>query len=185
VYPFIIMFSVPLATVGGFAALRLVNWLSLADPLRPTQQFDTLTMLGFIILIGIVVNNAILIVHQSLNNVQLYGLEPQQALRESVRTRVRPILMTALTTAFGQLPLVLMPGAGSELYRGLGAVMVGGLLVSTVFTIFFVPAVFSLVLDAGVWVRALLRGDMAAQRAPDRRPQPEPATLAETTGGSS
>ena len=125
------MFSVPLATVGGFLGLRLVRHLD------PTQQLDTLTMLGFIILIGVVVNNAILLVHQALNFMRGIGesehdccepLSPREAIRESVKTRIRPIFMTTLTSVFGMLPLVLAPGAGSELYRGLGAVVVGGLV---------------------------------------------------------
>jgi len=90
-----------------------------------------------------VVNNAILIVHQALNFMGDGKLDPLEAVVESVRSRVRPILMSTLTSVGGMLPLVLMPGAGSELYRGLGAVVVGGLSVSTVFTIFLVPAVLS------------------------------------------
>jgi HAE1 family hydrophobic/amphiphilic exporter-1 len=80
-----------------------------------------------------------------LNFINNEKLSPQQAVIESVRTRVRPILMTTLTSVTGMLPLVLMPGAGSELYRGLGAVVVGGLTVSTVFTLFLVPAVLSVI----------------------------------------
>ena len=149
-YPFVIMFSVPLATVGGFAGLRLVRVL------EPTQQLDTLTMLGFVILIGVVVNNAILIVHQALNFMRGIGegehdicekLPPREAIRQSVKSRIRPIFMTTATSVFGMAPLVLAPGAGSELYRGLGAVVVGGLICSTIFTLVVVPLLFSLVLD--------------------------------------
>ena len=125
-YPIVIMLSVPLAAVGGFAGLALVHYLSTLNPVTPTQNLDVLTMLGFIILIGVVVNNAILIVHQSLNNMRDANMAPQEAIRESVRTRVRPIFMSSLTSIFGMMPLVIMPGAGSELYRGLGAVVVGG-----------------------------------------------------------
>jgi HAE1 family hydrophobic/amphiphilic exporter-1 len=154
------MFSVPLATVGGFAALAAVHWVSTINPVTPIQNLDVLTMLGFIILIGIVVNNAILLVHQALNNMRDGAMEPHDAIRESVRTRVRPIFMSALTSICGMLPLVIMPGAGSELYRGLGAVVVGGLLVSTIFTLVLVPAMFSLFLDGRAWVgRRLFRDD--------------------------
>lgn len=152
VYPLAILFSVPLAMVGGFAGLKFVHWLSLMNPVTPIQQMDVVTMLGFVILLGIVVNNAILIVHQTLNNMSEGNMAPQEALRESVRTRVRPIFMTAFTTIGGQLPLALMSGAGSELYRGLAAVMVGGLLVSTLFTVILVPVVFSIFL----YIRELL-----------------------------
>lgn len=107
-----------------------------------------LTMLGFVLLIGVVVNNAILLVHQARNNMIHTGLAPREAIRESVCTRIRPIFMSALTTVCGMLPLVLRFGAGSELYRGMGSVMVGDLIVSTVFTLLLVPTLFSLVFDA-------------------------------------
>ena len=113
-------------------------------------------MLGFVILIGTVVNNAILIVHQSLNFIR-EGASPREAIPASVRTRIRPIFITTTTTVLGLLPLVLFPGAGSELYRGLGAVVLGGLIVSTAFTLFLVPAVFILMMDAKQGLRNFLR----------------------------
>ncbi len=139
-YPIVILFSVPLAAVGGFLGLRVLNLFTL-------QAMDVLTMLGFVILIGTVINNAILIVHQTLNNMREDKMESRPALIESVRTRIRPIFMSVATTVFGMLPLVLFPGAGSELYRGLGSVVLGGLIVSTIFTLLLIPAVFSLVMD--------------------------------------
>ncbi|MFH2219779.1 MAG: efflux RND transporter permease subunit [Pseudomonadota bacterium] len=142
-YPFIIMFSVPLAAAGGFVGLLLVNLFITYQPL------DIITMLGFIILVGIVVNNAILIVHQALNNIRDGGMQPRAAIVESVRTRIRPIYMSAITTVSAMIPLVVSPGAGSEFYRGLGSVVVGGLLISTVFTVFLIPALLSLAFDAG------------------------------------
>ncbi|MCW5777324.1 MAG: efflux RND transporter permease subunit, partial [Phycisphaeraceae bacterium] len=150
--PLVIMFSVPLATLGGFAALALVHAWSVNDRYLPVQSMDVLTMLGFIILIGVVVNNAILIVHQSLNFMRgsddARAMEPRLAIAEAVKSRVRPIFMGTLTSVGGMAPLVLMPGSGSELYRGLGSVVVGGLLVSTVFTLLLVPMLFSLLTDA-------------------------------------
>lgn len=152
--PLVIMFSVPLATLGGFAALALVHWWSVMDRYQPVQNLDVLTMLGFVILIGTVVNNAILLVHQSRNFMRGVGeseddriepMAPREAITESVRTRVRPIFMTTMTSLGGLLPLVIIPGSGSELYRGLGAVVLGGLLVSTIFTLLLVPLLFSFV----------------------------------------
>ncbi|MEK6590759.1 MAG: efflux RND transporter permease subunit [Nitrospinota bacterium] len=134
IYPFLIMFTVPLAASGGFIGLRLVNMFI------ATQPLDVLTMLGFVILIGVVVNNAILIVHQSLNNIRFYGMDRMEAVLEATQTRLRPIYMTATTTVFGLLPLVVAPGPGSELYRGLGSVVLGGLTLSTLFTVFVIPA---------------------------------------------
>jgi HAE1 family hydrophobic/amphiphilic exporter-1 len=136
-YPLIILFSVPLAGAGGFVGLKLVNIF-----IAP-QGFDVLTMLGFIILVGTVVNNAILIVHQSLNNVRFEGLLGLEALRESIRTRIRPIFMSTTTSLFGMLPLVLATGSGSELYRGIGSVLLGGLFVSTLFTLFVIPSLLA------------------------------------------
>jgi HAE1 family hydrophobic/amphiphilic exporter-1 len=134
IYPFIVMFTVPLAAGGGFIGLKLVN-LCIAP-----QPFDILTMLGFVILIGVAVNNAILIVHQALNNIRYHGMEYRQAVLESTRTRLRPIYMSAATSIFGMLPLVIAPGPGSELYRGLGSIVLGGLAFSTIFTVFIIPA---------------------------------------------
>jgi len=142
-YPLVILFSVPLAAAGGFVGLWLVNrFLS-------TQPMDILTMLGFVILVGIVVNNAILIVHQALNFLREGETDVRVAVRESVRIRVRPIFMSMATSAFGMSPLVFFPGAGSELYRGLGSVVIGGLALSTIFTLFLIPALFTLTYSFG------------------------------------
>ncbi len=139
-YPLVIILSVPLGAIGGFAGLKLLNLFVL-------QSLDVLTMLGFVILIGTVVNNPILIVHQSLNLIRS-GVSRNEAIRESLRSRIRPIFMTTTTTVLGLLPLVLFPGAGSELYRGLGSVVLGGLIASTLFTLILVPVLFNLALDA-------------------------------------
>lgn len=154
-YPLVIMFSVPLAVVGGFGGLALVYKWSMMDPTRAPQKLDVLTMLGFVILIGVVVNNAILLVHQALNfmrgdekdEINKEPMGPIDAIVMSVQTRIRPIFMSVLTSVGGMLPLVLIPGSGSEMYRGLGSVVIGGLLVSTVFTLLLVPMLFSLVMD--------------------------------------
>ena len=153
-YPFVIIFSVPMAAAGGLLGLSVVNRVIAHQPM------DVLTMLGFIILIGVVVNNAILVVHQALNfmdpqRLNLWasgedraasGMPAREAIAESVRSRVRPIMMSMLTTTFGLLPLVLASGAGSELYRGIGSVVLGGLMLSTMFTLLLVPAIFSLMM---------------------------------------
>jgi len=146
-YPLVIILSVPLGAVGGILGLLVLNQFV-------PQSLDVLTMLGFVILIGTVVNNPILIVHQSLNHMRDEGLSPTEAILASVRTRVRPIFMTTTTTVLGLLPLVLFPGAGSELYRGLGSVVLGGLIVSTIFTLVLVPTLFSLAIE----IRGMLWG---------------------------
>ncbi|MCA9410705.1 MAG: efflux RND transporter permease subunit [Candidatus Omnitrophica bacterium] len=167
-YPLVIMVSVPLATFGGFLGLAIVHHWSVFDRYTPVQNMDVLTILGFVILAGVVVNNAILIVHQTLNflgegddNSEYdASMTPREAIAESVRSRVRPIMMSTLTSVGGMLPLVLMPGSGSELYRGLGSVVVGGLLVSTIFTLVLVPIVLSLLFKIREKVRAM-RGSLA------------------------
>jgi len=144
--PVVILISVPLAMSGGLLGITLAHAAS------RDATFDLLSMLGFVILAGIVVNNAILIVHQA-NNLREEGHERRAALQAASRTRLRPILMSVTTTVFGMLPLAIGRGAGAELYQGLAAVVVGGLVVSTVFTLFVVPALVSLGWDAGALVR--------------------------------
>jgi HAE1 family hydrophobic/amphiphilic exporter-1 len=137
VYPLIIMLSVPVAAAGGIGGLAVLN-------LYTYQALDMLTMLGFVILIGIVVNNAILLVHQTLHHIREQGMAPDQAIAMATKNRIRPIFMSTLTSVFGMLPLVLFPGAGSELYRGLGSVVVGGLSLSALITLLIVPPMMSL-----------------------------------------
>jgi len=137
IYPLIIMLSVPVAAAGGVIGLAALN-------MHTYQALDMLTMLGFVILTGIVVNNAILLVHQTLHHIRREGMEAEQAIRMATQNRIRPIFMSTLTSVFGMLPLVLFPGAGSELYRGLGSVVVGGLSLSALITLLIVPPMMSL-----------------------------------------
>ena len=141
VYPLILMITIPLGAAGGFVGLWLVNLIS-----HTPQPFDILTMLGFIIAIGIVIDNATLIVYQALNNVRDYGMDYREAVLDSTRTRLRPIYMSTATSVFGMLPLVVAPGPGSELYRGLGSVVLGGLVFSTLLTVFVIPAILLFVI---------------------------------------
>lgn len=136
--PLAILVSVPLAGAGGILSLRLV------DATLAPQPLDMMTAMGFIILIGVVVNNAILVVDGAIARMR-DGMELATAIADAVRRRVRPIAMSALTSLAGLTPLVLFPGSGSELYRGVGAVVLGGLALSTVLTVFLVPAVFSVI----------------------------------------
>ncbi|MCY3000261.1 MAG: efflux RND transporter permease subunit [Planctomycetota bacterium] len=139
--PFVILTSVPLALSGGILGIAGAHLYSGGQ-----ANFDVISMLGFVILAGIVVNNAILIVHQA-NNFRSEGKERREALALSCKTRLRPILMTVITTVAGMIPLALGQGSGAELYQGLAAVIVGGLVVSTVFTLFLVPVVLSIGFD--------------------------------------
>jgi HAE1 family hydrophobic/amphiphilic exporter-1 len=136
IYPFIVMLSVPVAAAGGLMGLAILNMFV-------NQSLDMLTMMGFIILIGIVVNNAILLVHQTLHHIRVENMAAGDAIQEATRNRVRPIFMSTLTSIFGMLPLVVFPGAGSELYRGLGSVVLGGLSLSAILTLALVPPIMS------------------------------------------
>lgn len=141
IYPLIILFTLPLAAAGGFIGLAMTNQFLAYQPL------DVLTMLGFVILVGIVVNNAILIVHQTLNLIRSESMEPRQAIYEATQSRLRPIFMSSLTSLFGMLPLIIVPGPGSEFYRGLGSVITGGLAFSTLFTLFVIPSLLMFVIE--------------------------------------
>jgi HAE1 family hydrophobic/amphiphilic exporter-1 len=140
IYPLIMLLAVPLAAAGGIGGLAVLN-------LFIYQPLDMLTLLGFVILIGIVVNNAILLVHQTLYLIRDIGETPAQAIVDATRNRIRPIFMSTLTSVFGMLPLVMFPGAGSELYRGLGSVVVGGLALSAVLTLLIVPPMMTLLVE--------------------------------------
>jgi multidrug efflux pump subunit AcrB len=130
---FLVVFTIPLASVGGLMMLKIVNIFTF-------QPMDLLTIIGFIVVFGLAVNNAILLIAQYRNN-RANGLLSRESVEAALRTRLRPITMTMSTTAFGLVPLIIIPGAGSELYRGLASVIFGGILVNTILTILFVPLV--------------------------------------------
>ena len=160
-YPLIILLAVPLAAAGGVAGLAVLNRYTL-------QSLDMLTLLGFVILIGIVVNNAILLVHQTLFHLRQENMAPAEAILEATRNRIRPIFMSTLTSVVGMLPLVLFPGPGSELYRGLGSVVVGGLALSALLTLLIIPPMMSILVGA-------LEGPRTRDRLAAGAAQPEAA----------
>ena len=155
----LVLLVMPLAIGGGVLALRALN-------LVVYQSLDLLTMIGLIILLGLVVNNAILLVSETRSG-ERKGLERARAVEEAVRVRARPVYMSTLTSIFGMLPLVLIPGAGSDIYRGLAAVIVGGMMVSAVFTLVLMPSLLRLGEEGDVF--AFLRKRLVgfqATRAP-------------------
>ncbi len=153
-FPLLIMTTIPLGVAGGIAGLALLNAAGAALPMiglgAVHQPFDMISMLGFLILMGTVVNNPILIVHRAADNYRVGGMSPADAVREAVESRLRPIAMSAFTTIFGLAPLVFMPGEGTELYRGVGAIVLFGLAGAAVVTLTFLPAMTVMVLG---WVR--------------------------------
>ncbi|MEE8379636.1 MAG: efflux RND transporter permease subunit [Gammaproteobacteria bacterium] len=143
-YPFVIMTTVPLGIAGGMVGLWLMNHIGAQLPLigiaAISQPFDMITMLGFLILVGTVVNNPILIVDQALTNLRAEGMLPVNAVNSAVESRLKPIMMSMITTVCGLSPLVFIPGAGTELYRGIGAIVLFGLFFATLVTLIFLPS---------------------------------------------
>ena len=135
--PAIILLVIPMASAGGIAGLAILN-------LFIRQSLDMLTMLGFVILTGVVVNNAILMIEQTSLHIREDGMSLDDAILEATSNRIRPIFMSTLTSLFGLVPLVVFPGAGSELYRGIGTVVFGGLALSTLATLLMIPPLLSL-----------------------------------------
>ncbi|HOP04184.1 MAG TPA: efflux RND transporter permease subunit [Tenuifilaceae bacterium] len=129
--PFIIMFAVPLTFIGVIWAFKLTG-----------ITLSVTTFVGVIMLLGIVVNNGIVLVDYT-NQLRKRGMEVYAAIQESGRSRLRPVLMTSLTTILGMLPLALSNGMGREAYQPLGITMIGGLLVSTFITLLVVPTVYA------------------------------------------
>ncbi len=132
----LVLISLPMAAVGGVISVRLV------DLITPTP-LDLLGMIGFIILLGLVVNNAILLVAETRRRERI-GEDKTSAIHGALNTRIRPILMSTLTSLMGMLPLVVAPGAGSAIYKGLATVIVGGMAVSTLFTLILLPCLLRL-----------------------------------------
>lgn len=133
-YPIFIITTIPFAISGALMGLFLVNTF-----IAP-QNLDVITMLGFIILVGSVVNNAILIIYQARINYTSHQMSWKESVLDSTKTRLSPIYMSMLTSVLALLPLVISAGEGSEIYRGLGAVLIGGIAFSTIISVFIVPA---------------------------------------------
>ena len=192
--PLIILATVPLGIAGGIVGLWLLNAVGAALPwigleAARHQPFDMITMLGFLILLGTVVNNPILIVDEMLQGIRRQGLAPRPAVRAAVESRLRPILMSTITTIFGLAPLVFLPGAGTELYRGLGAIVLFGLLFAMLVTLVFLPALlvtlFELRAAAGRWrVRRRPANDEARERPAPWTEGDAPAPPRAAAGGS-
>ena len=131
--PFIVIFSVPMAAIGVFFALFISG-----------HNLSIVTLMGMIMLAGIVVNNAIVMIDY-INTLRSRGSSVKEALEEAGPVRLRPILMTSLTTILGLVPMALGRGEGGELTAPLGIVVIAGLTVATFLTLYLIPIIYSLV----------------------------------------
>ena len=150
-YPLLIMTTIPLGIAGGIVGLVLLNALGglmALVGLEPVHQpFDMISMLGFLILMGTVVNNPILIVDRAMRLMKEGSMSAREAVTDAVSVRFRPIMMSTLTTICGLSPLVFMPGAGTELYRGVGAIVLFGIFGAAIVSLTMLPALTVTVLE--------------------------------------
>ncbi len=130
--PFIILFTIPLAFTGGFMGLWITG-----------SEVSVIAMIGFVMLSGIIVNNGIVLVDY-INQLRESGMEKLEAIVEAGRTRLRPILMTAITTILGLVPMVLSGDSGSDMVRPMAVVTIGGLIYGTLLTLFVVPCIYAI-----------------------------------------
>ena len=130
--PFIVMFTIPLAFTGGFLALLICG-----------MEVSVVSLIGFIMLVGIIVNNGIVLVDY-INQLRTEGMERRAAIVEAGKTRMRPILMTSITTILGLIDMALSNAAGNALMRPVAVVCIGGLLYATLMTLFVVPCIYDM-----------------------------------------
>ena len=133
--PFIVMFTMPLAFTGGFLGLAVAG-----------EEVSVIAMIGFVMLSGIIVNNGIVLVDY-INQLRAEGMEKQQAIIQAGKTRMRPILMTALTTILGLFTMALGIGMGADMVQPMAVVVIGGLAYGTILTLFVVPCIYDILLS--------------------------------------
>ena len=171
VHPFTVMLSLPLSIVGALGLLALTG-----------RTLNIFTMIGMIMLMGLVTKNAILLVDYT-NLLRSEGMGKTDALLKAGPIRLRPILMTALSTIAGMVPVAVGMGAGAETRAPMGTAIVGGMITSTVLTLVVIPVVYSVMDDLAGWLRRLVFGDESAA-APSRTRQPsvgDPALATDTS----
>ncbi|MBP3409770.1 MAG: efflux RND transporter permease subunit [Clostridia bacterium] len=167
--PFIVMFTIPLAFTGGLLALIITK-----------MDLSIIAMVGFLVLSGVVVNNGIVFV-DSINQLRIGGMEKKEAIIETGRIRLRPILMTALTTILGMSTMALATGMGAEMMQPMAVVIVGGLSYSTLMTLFVVPVLYDLFNGKQMKAREIEMMKEAAGVHRDGFDENEPATVPTAT----
>jgi multidrug efflux pump subunit AcrB len=151
----IVLLTVPLALVGGVLGLRMLDLVKF-------QALDLLSMIGFVMMIGVIINHAILLV-AAVRGVQSEGATLEDGIRAGLQQRLRAILASTLTGALGALPMAVNPGPGSVIYRGLAAVNIGGVVVSLIFSLVLIPALMRLLESRRVAHPALATGAIAVR----------------------
>jgi HAE1 family hydrophobic/amphiphilic exporter-1 len=155
IYPFIIMFTIPLAFSGGALGLFLTG-----------RALGVTALIGVIILSGIVVNNGIVLIDY-INTLRKQGLERREAIESAGPIRLRPILMTTLTTILGLIPITLGIGEGAELMAPMGSVVIGGLILSTLLTLVVVPVMYTILDDLSQKTKAKIRRNEESEEVMD------------------
>jgi HAE1 family hydrophobic/amphiphilic exporter-1 len=151
-HPLTVMLALPLSTVGAFGALYVTG-----------DTISIISMIGMITLSALVVKNSILLVDYT-NTLRERGMERNQAVLQAAPVRLRPILMTAVTTILGVLPVALGYSAGGEVRAGMGRATFGGMFASTLLTLFVVPVAYTLLDDVQAWIKRFLRrGEVVAR----------------------
>lgn len=152
VRPLAILLSIPLSIIGANVLVGLTG-----------VNFDAFTALGYVMMVGLVVKNAILLITYAVQLMEEHGIERDEALILASKRRMRPIFMTSIAMVLGMLPLAVKTGAGSEIYNGLAIAVVGGLSVATLFTLVFIPVVYTILddLKRRFWKARPVRFDMS------------------------
>jgi multidrug efflux pump len=170
-HPLTVILSVPLAALGALGSLWLLralgelNWI----PALPAMNINLFSQVGLILLVGLVTKNGILLV-EFANQLMNRGRDAHQAILESGRLRLRPILMTAISTIAGILPIAVGFGAGAESRRPMGIVIVGGMITSTFLTLFVIPVIYTVFADVAAWVRRASGSTTASSPTPEPVP---------------
>ncbi|HSH92909.1 MAG TPA: efflux RND transporter permease subunit, partial [Roseimicrobium sp.] len=174
IHPFTVILAVPLAGVGAFGLLWLVNYLGKIGvlPPLPAMNLNLFSQIGLVLLVGLVTKNSILLV-EFANQQMEKGVNAHDAMIQAGITRLRPILMTALSTIAGILPIAIGFGAGAESRRPMGVAVVGGMISSTMLTLFVIPVVYIFLSDIGAWVSRHLFG----KKKPDTAHGTTPAVV--------